>query len=107
MPADNSILFNKHIMTAVIHEGDVCDTSRRKRVICRQRYYKSGLQQRRQFIKEVKAHELLQIKALDGVRVHRIFCNTVLSPLEVGEIIKLTIKQEMKIVDILKTNLGL
>ncbi|KAJ8965528.1 hypothetical protein NQ317_012666 [Molorchus minor] len=24
----NSILFNKHIMTAVIHEGDVCDTSR-------------------------------------------------------------------------------
>ncbi|KAJ8969365.1 hypothetical protein NQ317_004637 [Molorchus minor] len=22
------ILFNKHIMTAVIHEGDVCDTSR-------------------------------------------------------------------------------
>ncbi|KAJ8977907.1 hypothetical protein NQ317_012408 [Molorchus minor] len=26
----NSILFNKHIMTAVIHEGDVCDTSCRK-----------------------------------------------------------------------------
>ncbi|KAJ8966577.1 hypothetical protein NQ317_016738 [Molorchus minor] len=25
---NNSILFNKHIMTAVIHEGDVCDTSR-------------------------------------------------------------------------------
>ncbi|KAJ8973179.1 hypothetical protein NQ317_007155 [Molorchus minor] len=25
----NSIEFNKHIMTAVIHEGDVCDTSRR------------------------------------------------------------------------------
>ncbi|KAJ8973947.1 hypothetical protein NQ317_005692 [Molorchus minor] len=30
LPA-NSVLFNKHIMTAVIHEGDVCDTSRRKR----------------------------------------------------------------------------
>ncbi|KAJ8976810.1 hypothetical protein NQ317_007946 [Molorchus minor] len=29
---NNSILFNKHKMTAVIHEGDVCDKSRRKRL---------------------------------------------------------------------------
>ncbi|KAJ8973162.1 hypothetical protein NQ317_007503 [Molorchus minor] len=32
LSAHNSILFNKHLMTAGIHEGDVCDTSRRKRL---------------------------------------------------------------------------
>ncbi|CAG9825346.1 unnamed protein product [Phaedon cochleariae] len=71
------------------------------RVICRQRYRRAGVQQRSQFIKEIKDHELLQTKALDGVRIHREFCNAVIAPPRAEEIIRLTEKQKMKIEEIL------
>nr|CAI5844836.1 unnamed protein product [Callosobruchus analis] len=48
------------------------------RVICRQRYRRAGKLQRAQFINEIKEHELLQTRALGGVRIHREFCNAIL-----------------------------
>ncbi|KAB0797102.1 hypothetical protein PPYR_08096 [Photinus pyralis] len=72
-------------------------------VVCRQRYYKEGVKQRRQFIKEIKVHESLQSRALDGVRVHREFCNPVLVPPAASEIIKLTPKEIMRLEKILVT----
>lgn len=73
------------------------------RVVCRQRYYKEGVKQRRQFIKEIKVHESLQSRALDGVRVHREFCNPVLVPPAESEIITLTRKEMMHLEKILVT----
>ncbi|XP_057672289.1 uncharacterized protein LOC130903919 [Diorhabda carinulata] len=73
------------------------------RVICRQRYHLAGVKQRAQFIKEIKQHELLQSKALDGVRIHREFCNPILSKPNPNELIKLTRKQKMKLEEILST----
>lgn len=72
-------------------------------VVCRQRYSLDGIKQRRQFIKEIKVHESLQYKALDGVRVHREFCNPLLIPPAASEIIKLTPKELMRLGDIMDT----
>ncbi|XP_023029905.1 uncharacterized protein [Leptinotarsa decemlineata] len=71
------------------------------RVVCRQRYRRAGVKQRAQFIKEIKDHELLQTKALDGVRIHREFCNAIIRPPHPDEIIRLTESQKMKIEEIL------
>ncbi|XP_028128147.1 uncharacterized protein LOC114324476 [Diabrotica virgifera virgifera] len=74
------------------------------RVICRQRYHLAGVKQKAQFIREIRDHELLQSKALDGVRIHREFCNPVLSKPKPNEMIRLTDKQKMKIEEILARN---
>ncbi|XP_066147661.1 uncharacterized protein [Euwallacea fornicatus] len=66
-------------------------------VVCRQRLLKAGKQQRTQFIRELKAHELLRARALDGVRIHREFCNPILSSVDPKELIVLTKKQKEKI----------
>lgn len=68
---------------------------------CRQRYHWAGVKQRKQFIKEIKDHELLQTKALDGVKIHREFCNAIITPPRADEIIKLTEKQKMRIEEIM------
>ncbi|KAJ8947018.1 hypothetical protein NQ314_008703 [Rhamnusium bicolor] len=72
------------------------------RVVCRQRYRREGQKQRAQFIKEIKIHELLQRKALDGAKIHREFCKATRKPAS-HEIIKVTRSQLMKIENILKT----
>ncbi|XP_018570928.1 uncharacterized protein LOC108910707 [Anoplophora glabripennis] len=72
------------------------------RVICRQRYRRAGVLQRRQFIKEIKDHELLQTQALHGVRIHREFCNANLCAPRIEDMVKLTNQQKRKIEEILK-----
>ncbi|XP_060518396.1 uncharacterized protein LOC132697121 [Cylas formicarius] len=71
-------------------------------VICRQRYRTAAAKQRAQFIKEINRHELLQIKALDGVRIHRGFSNPVICQAKPKELVQLTAKQRMRIEDILE-----
>ncbi|KAF5293082.1 hypothetical protein FQA39_LY13692 [Lamprigera yunnana] len=70
-------------------------------VASRQRYTLAGIKHRRQFINEVKIHENLQYRALDGVRVHREFCNPILKPIDPSEVIKFTIKEERRLNEIL------
>ncbi|KAK5646641.1 hypothetical protein RI129_005105 [Pyrocoelia pectoralis] len=72
-------------------------------VACRQRYHKDGVKQRRQFIKEIKIEESLESRALDGVRVHREFCNPVIIPPAASEMIKLTRDESMRLEQILVT----
>ncbi|XP_030764677.1 uncharacterized protein LOC115888929 [Sitophilus oryzae] len=71
------------------------------RVLCRQRYRKAGAKQRAQFVKEIKHHELLQTKALDGVRIHREFCSAIISQPKCEDMITLTREQKIKIEEIL------
>lgn len=67
------------------------------RVICRKRYAKAARKQRKQFIKEIIQQENLQSRALDGVRLHREFCNPVIQPLAPDELITLTPAEEAKL----------
>lgn len=46
---------------------------------------------------EITKYEALQWKALDGVRVHRIYCDPVLSPPSQEELIKLTPDEERRL----------
>ncbi|XP_076270577.1 uncharacterized protein LOC143202725 [Rhynchophorus ferrugineus] len=71
------------------------------RVVCRQRYRRAGAIQRAQFIKEIKQHELLQTKALDGVRIHREFCNAIIRQPRPESLIKLTERQKLKLEELL------
>ncbi|XP_050307420.1 uncharacterized protein LOC126744114 [Anthonomus grandis grandis] len=73
-------------------------------VICRQRYINAGKKMRAQFIKEIKAHELLRTRALDGVRIHREFCNPIISKIDKKELITLTPKQQERIEYILNND---
>ncbi|CAH1960220.1 unnamed protein product [Acanthoscelides obtectus] len=73
------------------------------RVICRQRYRRAGKLQRAQFINEIKEHELLQARALGGVRIHREFCNAILSMPNLNDLIKLSINENMRLEEILNT----
>ncbi|CAH1106221.1 unnamed protein product [Psylliodes chrysocephalus] len=66
-------------------------------VICRQRYRNAGTKQRAQFIKEIEDHEILQTHALDGVRIHREFCNVILSEAAPENIIKICEKDRLRI----------
>ncbi|GJQ73492.1 hypothetical protein Trydic_g3812, partial [Trypoxylus dichotomus] len=66
-------------------------------VICRQRYWRACKEQRRQFISEVATQELLQLKALDGVRVHREFCQYIFSKPSSNEKITLTPAEERRL----------
>lgn len=52
-------------------------------------------------MKEIKFLELLQTKALDGVRIHREFSDTVLSKPNRNDMIKLNQDQKRKIEEIL------
>ncbi|ENN79674.1 uncharacterized protein LOC109534596 [Dendroctonus ponderosae] len=72
-------------------------------VVCRQRYRNAAKQQKADFIKEIQAHELLAEKALDGVRIHREFCNPIISPVKESELITLTKEQQERIEKILST----
>lgn len=72
------------------------------RVTCRRRYHHDGIRQNKQFLHEVATQEALQRKALDGVRVHRIFCNPMLSPPSTEEIIHLTINEKRRVESILR-----
>lgn len=71
-------------------------------MICRQRYQKAGTKQRLQFLREIRTQEISQSKALNGVRIHRVFVNPVLAPPDPAEIIKLTPKQQFKLEHLLK-----
>lgn len=55
-------------------------------------------------MKEIRDHELLQTKALDGVKIHREFCNAIITVPRPDEIIKLTEKQKMRLGEIMATN---
>lgn len=72
-------------------------------VVCRQRLYKAGVKQRLQFIKEIKSIESLQPRALHGVRVHREFCNPILTPPSPAEIITLSDREMSELENILVT----
>ncbi|KAJ8920951.1 hypothetical protein NQ315_015744 [Exocentrus adspersus] len=76
------------------------------RVICRQRYRQAGVLQRKQFVKEIKDHELLQTKALDGVRIHREFCNSNLCPPRIFDKVVLSDSQKSKIEKILANEIA-
>lgn len=71
-------------------------------MICRERYQKAGAKQRRQFLSEIRMQEISQSRALNGVRIHRVFINPVITPAKPSEIIKLTPKQQFKLKQLLK-----
>lgn len=48
-------------------------------MVCRHRYHKAKVAQRKQFMSELHSFERLQSNAVDGVRVHREFSQGILS----------------------------
>ncbi|CAG9768229.1 unnamed protein product [Ceutorhynchus assimilis] len=66
-------------------------------VICRQRYRKACAKQKAQFAEEIKMHAMFRARALDGVRIHREFCNAIISQIHPSEKITLTKKQEKRV----------
>lgn len=48
-------------------------------------------------MQEISKYEALQWKGLDGVRVHRIFCDPVLSPPSDRELITLTHDEQRRV----------
>lgn len=54
-------------------------------------------------MKEVRQHESFRNKGLDGVRVHRKFCESVIRYPKSEDMVKLTLKQREKIEMIMKT----
>lgn len=73
------------------------------RVICRQRYHHDGVKQRLQFIREIKVQEALQSRALDGVRLHREFCNPVICRPIASDIVTLTHDERRRLEIIMDT----
>ncbi|XP_022902302.1 uncharacterized protein [Onthophagus taurus] len=71
------------------------------RVVCRIRYLNARKEQRRQFISEVAAQEMLQALALDGVRLHREFCQYIFSKPSAEEKITFTDKEERRLMKIM------
>lgn len=71
------------------------------RVKCRRRYFRDTIKYNKQFIKEISTVEALQQRAFDGVRVHRIFCNPMISPPEPDKSIRLTPNEKRRLEEIL------
>ncbi|XP_019864872.1 uncharacterized protein LOC109594129 isoform X1 [Aethina tumida] len=71
------------------------------RVICANRIRETARRQQEVFKKELSLHEILQTKALDGVRLHREFANPVLENPFPEEVITLTPAQRRQLDEIL------
>lgn len=71
--------------------------------MCRQRLHYKAQEMRNQFCKELKKFEMLQNKALDGVRIHRIFQDPYVR-IPKKDVIRLTTKQQERLNRILSSN---
>ncbi|XP_046988877.1 uncharacterized protein LOC124594549 [Schistocerca americana] len=74
--------------------------------VCRQRYHFMKQQHRKQFCKEVRRMEMLQSTALDGVRLHMVFCNCFSYPEPKKVVSPLTSKERLRLEDIMKQRKG-